>query len=405
MIVFINSNPNIETMAPQRKANRQLRILHVISGLATGGAEAMLFKLVKAHKERHISSRVICLRQDGSMVPYFREIGVEVICLGIEPDKLMSIIRVFRLAKILWSYRPDVIHGWMYHGNLAALIASLLMIPRPRLCWNIRQTIDSLVFEKSMTRKVIQLNAFVSRIPDRIFYNSQVSAEQHEKLRFKSGSRIVIPNGFDLTRFKPSLQCRDQGLRGELGLFEDTILVGHIARFHQKKDHDNFLLAATRVIQDYPEVKFIAAGWHINRENTVLMERIKHLGLEKTVLCLGERRDIPRLMSVLDVFVSSARSGEGFPNTIGEAMASGVPCVVTDVGESANIVGNWGRVVVPNNSGLLAAAIIDVLSLSPQDRHIWGQKCRERIARKYAIGNVSEEYRQIYDSLCSSGRV
>ena len=122
-------------------------------------------------------------------------------------------------------------------------------------------------------------------------------------------------------------------------------------------------------------------------------------------MCLGERRDIPRLMSALDVFVSSARSGEGFPNTIGEAMASGVPCVVTDVGESANIVGNWGRVVVPNNSGLLAAAIIDVLSLSPQERHIWGQKCRERIARKYAIGNVSEEYRQIYDYLCSSGRV
>ena len=170
-------------MAPQRKANKQLRILHVISGLDTGGAEAMLLKLVRAHKERQISSRVICLRQDGSMVPHFREIGIEVICLGIEPDKLMSIIRVFRLAKILWSYRPDVIHGWMYHGNLAALIASLLMIPRPRLCWNIRQTIDSLVFEKSMTRKVIQLNAFVSRIPDRIFYNSQVSAEQHEKLR------------------------------------------------------------------------------------------------------------------------------------------------------------------------------------------------------------------------------
>lgn len=392
-------------MASQTNASKQLRILHVISGLATGGAEVMLLKLVKAHKERHISSRVVCLRQDGSMIPYFREIGIEIICLGLEPGRLSSIIRVFRLVKILWSYKPHVIQGWMYHGNLAALVASLLIIPRPRLCWNIRQTIDSLMTEKLMTRKTIQLNAFTSRIPDRIVYNSQVSVEQHEKLGFKSRNRVVIPNGFDLTKFRPMFQHRNQNLRKELDLFEETILIGHIARFHQKKDHNNFLLAAAQVIQDYPDVKFVAAGRHINRENLVLMEKIRHLGLEKSVFCIGERQDIPKLMPALDVFVSSSRSGEGFPNTIGEAMASGVPCVVTDVGESSNIVGNLGKVVLPNNSEMLAAAIIDVLSLEPQERHIWGEKCRERIARKYEIGNVSEEYRQIYDSLCSSGRV
>jgi glycosyltransferase involved in cell wall biosynthesis len=208
----------------------------------------------------------------------------------------------------------------------------------------------------------------------------------------------VIPNGFDLRLFKPN-ENSSKNLLETLTLAEDAVLIGHVARWDGQKDHANLIKAAKMVIERYPNAHFILCGQNIDHKNDILCSYIKKAGVEKNIHLMGRRDDIPRIMPQFDLLVSSSKAGEGFPNVLGEAMACEVPCVTTDVGDSAYIVGDTGFVVPPENPQALADAMIRYFSLSFEERKQLGRKARKRVETYFALDLVVEKYESIYQSL------
>lgn len=222
-------------------------------------------------------------------------------------------------------------------------------------------------------------------------------AGQHA-LGYKPTSYRIIPNGFDLERFRPDPIAR-QMVRNELHIPHHAPVVGLIARFDPQKNHLGFLQAARYVAEQMPEVHFILAGRNVDPQNPQLSLAVSSLNLANRVHLLGQRHDVPRLMAALDVLALSSSYGEAFPSVLGEAMACGAPCVVTDVGDSALIVGDTGRVTPPGDMRALAQALVEVLTMPEEERSALGMRARERIAQRFEISKVVAEYERLYEEL------
>jgi glycosyltransferase involved in cell wall biosynthesis len=235
-------------------------------------------------------------------------------------------------------------------------------------------------------------------VPRRILACSTRGQTVHVEAGYNAEKIEVIPNGFDLDRFKPNTAARN-AVRAELNISPESLLVGLIARDNPQKNILGFIDAAARVHKVLPESHFLLAGLGIDETNLQITEKISSSCLKKHAHLLGRREDIPRLMASLDILVSSSSCGEGFPNVLGEAMACGVPCVVTDVGDSAEIVGSSGRVVEEGNMANLAHNIVDVLQAPLIKKMALGKEARERINSNYKITDVVRRYETFYDEL------
>jgi glycosyltransferase involved in cell wall biosynthesis len=208
----------------------------------------------------------------------------------------------------------------------------------------------------------------------------------------------VIPNGFDLHEFRPDSAAR-LSLRGELKIAEDAVVIGMAARFHPQKDHHTFIQAAARLHTQMPEVHYLLCGDDVTLQNTQLAEWIEIASIGDFCHLLGPRRDMPRFFAAIDIATTSFAGNEAFPLVIGEAMACGAPCVVTDVGDSALIVGETGRVVAPGNPDELAEAWRELINAGPRVRHHLGIAARRRIQQHFALPVVVERYQTVYAQL------
>lgn len=371
-----------------------MRILHVITGLDTGGAETMLLKLLTVHVSAGVECAVVSLGGEGTLGPRIGALGVPVLGLGLSrrmpnPAALLTLLRFVR------RFDPQLIQGWMYHGNLAASLAGLGTRRRVPVNWSIRQSLYDLAAERPATAILIRLGARLSRRPAAIIYNSETSAAQHEALGYAATDRHVIPNGFDCDAFRPSEATR-QRVRAALGIAEDAVVIGLIARWHPMKDHRTFFEAAAPVAARHPSARFLLAGSGISADEPGLTQLIAEHGLQSRVLLLGERADVAELTAALDIACSASARGEGFANVIGEAMASGVPCVVTDVGDSARIVGATGIVVPARAPAALADAIGGLIDAGPERRRELGAAARRRVETEFSLPAVAERYLELY---------
>ena len=300
---------------------------------------------------------------------------------------------------MLRELNPDSIHTWMYHADLLGGVAARLAGVRT-VGWGIRHSNLSQLHNKRSTLWVMKTCSVLShRIPRKILCCSQVAKDIHISAGYDKGKMVVIPNGFDIFRFLPDANARIS-VRSELGLNKDSPLVGLIARFDPQKNHAGFFEAATLVNLSCPNAHFLLAGAGVEDSNPALRHAIQQAGVGVNTHLLGRCEDIPRLMAALDVLVSTS-SGEAFPNVLGEAMACGVPCVVTSVGDSAEIVGETGRVVAAGDMTGLAHNIVEILRLSYEERRTMGAKARERIQARYDIESVVRQYERFYESLMS----
>lgn len=364
------------------------------TGLATGGAERMLVKLVSHLHGRSCDFSVVSLLDAGTQGPLLRDLGVPVEALRVR--RLLALPAVpLRMRRCVRRFRPDVIQGWMYHGNLAATLARRLAGSHARLFWGIRQTFYGMAHERPLTRLVIRANAALSSAPERIVYNSSLSRAQHAAAGFKDGRGIVIPNGFDIELFRPNPAAR-AAARSGLGIPERAEVVGLVARDHPMKDHANFLAAAGRVARARPEVYFVLAGAGVDPSNARLEALVAQAGLRGRARLLGEVADVQQLYPAFDVAVLASAWGEAFPNVLGEALACAVPCVATDVGDAAAVVGDAGRIVPPADSERLSAAIVDVLNLGAEGRRALGRAGRRRVERHYSLAAIADRYRALY---------
>jgi glycosyltransferase involved in cell wall biosynthesis len=372
----------------------RVKLLHIITGLNTGGAERALYALLAGGLARRFDCAVLSLTDEGTMGAPIAALGVPVYSLGMRAG-MPGPGALWRLRHYIRSVRPDMIQGWMYHGNLAASLAARLAPDRPALAWNVRQCLYDLGNEKPLTRQVIRANRVLSRRPDATIYNSRLSREQHERFGFSAEKGVIIPNGFDLSLLRSD---PDVGVvvRREFGLDPGGLVVGHVARFHPMKDHAGFLRAAVEVAKHVPQARFLLIGHDVSPDNPELAG-IVPIDLRERFIFAGERRDVTRLMQAMDVLCLSSWS-EAFPNVLGEAMACGVPCVTTDVGDSASIVGETGFVVPPSDSTALANALITMLKKPPSERRTLGLKARGRIHNHYSLDKVVDLYTLLYEN-------
>jgi len=373
-----------------------MKVLHVITGLSTGGAERALYNLLAGGLAQQFDTAVVSLQDEGSIGGRIRELGVPV--YGLQMRRGLPTPGVFgRLRRLVRAFRPEIIQGWMYHGNLAASVAARMAAGRPALAWNIRQSLYDLKAEKPLTRQVIRANRLLSGQADTIIYNSRLSRSQHESFGFQGSRALVISNGFDLQRLRPDPATRE-AVRRELDLPSDVTVIGHIARFHPMKDHASFLRAAVQVARAHPSARFLLVGRNVSPENPALAGIVPSELLERFVFT-GERSDPHRLMQAMDFFATSSAWGEGFPNVLGEAMACGVPCVTTDVGDSADIVADTGIIVPPSDVKALASALEKMIRKSPEERQALGQAARKRIQTSYVLDTVMGQYADLYRKL------
>lgn len=375
------------------------RIVFIITGLSTGGAEMMLLKLLVRLDRQRFAPHVISLTTLGELAPRIAALGIPVDAIGMKPGR-PSPSGFFRLVQLLKRLNPDVVHTWMYHadllGGLAARFAGVSAVG-----WCIRNSNLDKDKTKLSTRAVVGLCASISKwVPSRILSCSEKARLVHVACGYAAEKMVVVPNGFDLTRFKPDEAARKR-IRTELGLDVDTPLVGLIGRFDPQKNHAGFFEAAGVLYRHMPHVHFVLAGQAVDRSNDVLMQAITQAGVLANTHLLGLRSDIAELMAALDVLASSSY-GEAFPNVLGEAMACGVPCAVTDVGDSAYIVGDTGRVVASGDMAGLAAALEVLLALPPAEKSVLGERARARVAAHFEIGKVVQRYEDFYESLLAN---
>lgn len=367
------------------------RVAFIITGLSIGGAEMMLLKLLSRIDRDRFAPIVISLSDRGVMAERFEALGLPVYVLGI---KLRWFIPgLWRFVRLVYTLKPDIIQGWMLHGNFAAWIAGILS--RRPVFWSVRHSSLPVGSEKKTTLLLDKFLSLLSAYPKNIVYNSKAGKDYHELIGYTSDRGVVIPNGFETDLFVPSLHAR-LDIRKELGLQDDALLIGMIGRYHPMKDHNTFLQAASLMLKIEPSIKFILSGSGCDNQNSELIALIKQLDLDDAVFLLGERRDIPWLMAALDIVVSSSSFGEGFANVIGEAMSCGVPCVVTDVGDSKWILGSGGVVVPPKDPEAMQKGWAQLIEVGDSGRRKIGELGRKRILDLFSINSVSWQYEALY---------
>ncbi len=366
------------------EARAARKVLWITTGLGTGGAEMMLTQIIAGLP--HLSHQVISLTAGGKHVEPLKAAGAGVHSLDM-PAGRPAVSALFRLLCLAWELRPDVVMGWMYHGCLAAVLVKLFRLGRGRVVWNIRQSLYDLALEKPGSARVIRLLARLASLAEVITYNSQVSARQHEAAGYPAVKTVLIPNGFDRSRWRPLADEAKAVLPGGRG-HGGRLLVGRFGRYSAMKDYPTFLEAAALIVKEFPQVDFVLVGTGVDACNPELTRKVEDLGLQNHVQLLGERSDLPLLTASLDLAVSSSAFGEGFPNVVGEAMACGVPVVATDIGDTAWVMGDSGTRVPARDAESLAEACLAVLKLSQEERLRRGAAGRRRIEECFSMAGV-----------------
>jgi len=372
-------------------------IIHIITGLNTGGAETMLYKLLFNIDRTKFEPMVLSLTDIGSIGKKIEKLGISVKALGMKrgvPDPRY----VFRLAAILKKEKPDLVQTWMYHADLIGGLAAKLVRNIP-IVWNIRHSNLDPEGNKKTTILTAKTCAKLSKtIPKKIICCSEASFKVHSELGYKEEKMIVIPNGFDLDAFKPDDGAR-YSVRRELRIPDDAVIIGVVARFDPQKDHKNLIDAAGVLCRTYENIYFILCGDRITNDNKQLTKWIQEYNLQTNFYLLGRRTDVARITAAFDIASSSSSYGEGFPNVVGEAMACEVPCVVTNVGDSAYIVGDTGIVVSPKNPLAMAKAWEKLIKLPAEERKILGKLARKRIEDNFEINSIVNQYEALYNKI------
>ncbi|MDE2236096.1 MAG: glycosyltransferase [Gammaproteobacteria bacterium] len=375
-----------------------MRIAHIITGLDTGGTELFLEHLVEAMDSAGFESLIISLTGLGTVGHRMQSHGrlVQAVGAGWNPRDFFNL---FGLRRILRHYHPALIQGWMYHANLAASLAGYPSGKRRPVIWNIRHSLDQWTRETAGLRMVVRMGGLFSGTADCIVFNSQCAALQHERTGYPRSKAVVIHNGFDLQKFRPAETIR-ASMRSQHGIPPDGIVFGTFSRFHPLKDHANLLRAAAIVANKHHDAIFLLAGRGVSSGNQQLMDQVRMLHLENRVILLGERSDIWDVMNAVDIYVCPS-SSEAFPNSVGEAMCCGVPCVVTDVGDSALLVAETGIVVPPSSPERLASGMLQMIQSGPATRTSLGSAARLRMTQNFSKETVVQRYAELYSAHAS----
>jgi glycosyltransferase involved in cell wall biosynthesis len=363
-------------------------VVHLITTLSQGGAERVLSQVVPRPAEhpgeRHI---VVSLVAGGMFCDELVAAGVEVRDLGMRPGR--DVVRgTLRLAHILRELRPHLVISWMYHASLLDLLARPFAGSgrRAQMVWFLRGSLQAMSSQSTITRAIIRLLAWRSGRPDVIVANSRAGRDQHAAYGYRPRRWAAVPNGCDFERFAPDAADR-AAIRDELGVTDGETLLAFIGRSHPEKGLDVLLLSlALLPAREQLTVLLIGEG---TKELT--LPRIENFRF----VALGVRHDVERLLRGTDVLVLPSRS-EGTANAVIEALATEVACIVTDVGDSRELVGGSGMTVPPGSPERLADAIARMIALDPDERRVLGALGRSRMRERHTLDIARAAYRALW---------
>ncbi|MCK2047148.1 MULTISPECIES: glycosyltransferase family 4 protein [Chromohalobacter] len=376
---------------------KPLKVLHIITGLTEGGAESSLYQLCQ--NDRHNVHRVVCLMDAGQYGPRFDAGGIEVVYLKM-PRGRVTFAGLWRLWRTLRELRPDVVQTWMYHANLVGGVMARLAGVKA-ICWGIHNSNLMPGVTKRSTIWVAKACGALSRVvPSRIVSCSQHAVEVHRKLRYAAMKFVVVPNGYNLLLLTPDAGARAR-VRQEWGIDDDMPLLGMVARFDPLKDHANLIAALAQLKGLGWDFRCALVGAEVDADNAELVQLLEDYGVRERVLLVGRRSDIPAVMNALDVHVLSSLS-EAFPNVLSEAMACGTPCVSTDVGDAAFIVGDTGWIVPPSDPRSLADHLAMALD-EYADVPAWQarkQRAHQRVVDSFSVQRMIDGYSASWHQAC-----
>ncbi len=365
-------------------SQRPRKLIFVTTDLRTGGAENMLAQLVTAKPRLADAIIVVSLLPPNAYCDRLHAAGIRTVEFNFA-TAWGALSGLVRLARLIAVERPDIVQGWMYHGDLAALLALAMSGRRRRtaLIWSIRCSALELTRYGLVLRLVIKSCALLSGRPDVVIANSAAGMTSHLALGYHPRRCEIIANGIDTDTFAPDPAAR-LATRGQLRLSEDCIVVAHVARVDPMKDHETFLGA----MAELPELRALMIG-----------AGTEYLPDSPNIRRLGLRNDVGALLAAADIVVSSSAFGEGFSNAIAEGMACGLPAVATEVGDACDIVGNIGVLVPPRNPQALAAAMRSLAAEPAAARAVRAARSRERIAKRFSLDRAVARFAALYGGI------
>lgn len=371
-----------------------MKILHLITGLGNGGAEASLVRLVTNDKKN--SHVVISMMNEGKYGEYLKISNIETYTLNSQKGYIMP-YSLIKLWKIIKNTNPDLIQTWMYHADLVGgLLSKFQGIP---CIWNIRHSNLSSTKTSLSTRLVVKSCSLFSHfIPRKIISCSKNSIKIHQSISYAKDKFIAIPNGYNLEKIKPL----NEQIVTKNTETNKKILIGMVGRFDPQKDHLNLIKSLAIVKSKNIDFHCFLVGKDLSLDNQELSTWINEASINGNISLLGQQDDITGFMNTLDIHVLSSSYGEAFPNVVAEAMACGIPNIATNVGDAAYIVGDTGWIVPPSDSEALADAIIVAIEEIHTNIDAWQarkQAARQRIIDNFDIDRMVAAYNEVWQEV------
>lgn len=367
-----------------------VQIIHVITALNGGGAAHMLYKLLRYSNKQKYEHKVISLMNKGIYGKKIEALGVPVYSLDLSfKNVFTSLFKVREICK-----NADIIDTWLYHADIFGFVVAKILLNKS-LVWNIRHCNLGKKVNKPRTLKIVKLNSLLSRYVNYVIYNSYKAQNNHLAFGYKNERSIVIPNGFELDKFCFNSESKTK-IREKLNIEKGEIVFITVGRWDIQKDYYTLIKALCEFKKYNIDFKMLMCGRNLDYKNKELLSLIEKYRLKKHMVLLGRQEDIPALLSCADVYISSSL-GESFSNSIGEAMACELPCVVTDVGDSKLIVGDTGVIVKAKDYVALSRAMLKCVTDNNLLRK--GLAARKRIMKNYDIRAIVGLYEKKYEEL------
>jgi glycosyltransferase involved in cell wall biosynthesis len=376
--------------------NRKIKVLYLIRSLQIGGAERQLTELVRKMDKSRFEIVVVTFYAGGDFRPLIESLpGVKIFSLD-KKNRWDVFVFLRKLFVLVHRERPDIIHGYMDVSNMMALFSGKW--EGARILWGQFSSNVNWKLTDWLTRLIFRSGVVCSSLVDGVMVNSNSGRDYYVRMGYPPDKMIVIYNGVDTSEFCPDSMERKRK-RKEWGVKDSDVLIGLVGRLHPVKDHPSFLKAASDLYRQYPQARFVCVGDGTASYRDELKLQSQALRLNKLLVWTGMQTDMPAVFNALDILVLSSQR-EGLPNVVEEAMSCQIPCVVTDVGDAARLVGESGIVVKPNDSALLVAGLKQLLDISPERRHEMGVCARKRVETFYNAGQMVQNTETMIMQVC-----
>ena len=365
-----------------------IKILHVINGLDLGGAETALYRLVQAMQGRSYSFAVIVLSQPGYYSEKIKSLGIPIYYLEIKQGKRLKAF--FRLIRCIRNVQPDIVQTWLYHSDFMGGICAKLCGVK-KIVWSVRCEGLHLKLTTKWVQRVCAILSWI--IPNCIVTNSQAALQNHIRMGYCAKKMRVIYNGFDTHLFVPT--DIKKNLPTHFSLPHDSLLIGTLARFHADKNYLGLMQIIDPICSQYKQAYFIFCGQGCDEDNVQLKTGLAKLFHQDRVILIGATNQAEKYLNQLDIFILASRT-ESFPNSLAEAMACGLACIATDVGEARHLLGDAGFIVQANDPKQLAAACLSMLAKTQEERKQYGLAARRKIEESYSLTCHVAQMQEIY---------